>query len=74
MGIKDERKFENLDKLIQLLLDHPKGLHKAEIARAHRQALPARRQRAAQAGARPGGAGALDQRPHPAVGGGAGQR
>jgi CRISPR-associated endonuclease/helicase Cas3 len=33
MGIKDERKFENLDKLIQLLLDHPKGLRKAEIAR-----------------------------------------
>ena len=33
MGVKDERKFENLDKLIQLLLDHPKGLHKAEIAR-----------------------------------------
>lgn len=33
MGIKDERKFENLNKLIQLLLDHPQGLHKADIAR-----------------------------------------
>ena len=33
MGQKDERKFENLDKLIHLLLDHPKGLTKAEISR-----------------------------------------
>jgi CRISPR-associated endonuclease/helicase Cas3 len=33
MGVKDERKFENLNKLIHLLLDHPKGLTKAEIAR-----------------------------------------
>ena len=33
MGIKDERKFENLNKLIQLLLDHPQGLHKADVAR-----------------------------------------
>ncbi len=33
MGIKDERKFENLYKLIELLLDHPQGLTKAEIAR-----------------------------------------
>jgi CRISPR-associated endonuclease/helicase Cas3 len=33
MGIKDERKFENLHKLIELLLDHPQGLTKAEIAR-----------------------------------------
>ena len=33
MGVKDERKFENLDKLIQLLLDNPQGLRKAEIAR-----------------------------------------
>ncbi len=33
MGIKDERKFENLNKLILLLLDHPQGLHKADIAR-----------------------------------------
>ncbi|MFQ5615264.1 MAG: helix-turn-helix transcriptional regulator [Anaerolineales bacterium] len=33
MGKKDERKFENLHKLIQLLLDRPKGLRKAEIAR-----------------------------------------
>ena len=33
MGKKDERKFENLQKLTYLLLDHPKGLRKAEIAR-----------------------------------------
>lgn len=33
MGIKDERKFENLHKLVQILLDHPDGLTKAEIAR-----------------------------------------
>ncbi|HJS19703.1 MAG TPA: WYL domain-containing protein, partial [Anaerolineales bacterium] len=33
MGSKDERKFENLHKLIELLLDHPQGLTKAEIAR-----------------------------------------
>ena len=33
MGTKDERKFENLHKLIELLLDHPQGLTKAEIAR-----------------------------------------
>jgi CRISPR-associated endonuclease/helicase Cas3 len=33
MGTKDERKFENLHKLIELLLDHPHGLTKAEIAR-----------------------------------------
>ena len=33
MGIKDERKFENLNNLIYLLLDHPQGLTKAEIAR-----------------------------------------
>jgi len=33
VGQKDERKFENLDKLIHLLLDHPQGLTKAEIAR-----------------------------------------
>jgi len=33
MGKKDERKFENLNKLIHLLLDHPEGLTKAEIAR-----------------------------------------
>jgi len=32
MGKKDERKFENLHKLILLLLNHPDGLHKAEIA------------------------------------------
>lgn len=33
MGKKDNRKFKNLDKLIYLLLDHPEGLTKAEIAR-----------------------------------------
>ena len=33
MGTKDERKFENLHKLVELLLDHPQGLTKAEIAR-----------------------------------------
>lgn len=33
MGKKDERKFENLHKLIELLLDHPEGLTKAEIGR-----------------------------------------
>jgi len=33
MGTKDERKFENLHKLIELLLDQPQGLTKAEIAR-----------------------------------------
>lgn len=33
MGSKDERKFENLHKLVQILLDHPEGLTKAEIAR-----------------------------------------
>lgn len=33
MGIKDERKFENLHKLIYLLLDHPGGITKAEISR-----------------------------------------
>lgn len=33
MGKKDERKFENLHKLIQLLLNHPEGLTKAEIGR-----------------------------------------
>ena len=33
MGSKDERKFENLHKLVQVLLDHPEGLTKAEIAR-----------------------------------------
>jgi CRISPR-associated endonuclease/helicase Cas3 len=33
MGTKDERKFENLHKLVGLLLDHPEGLTKAEIAR-----------------------------------------
>jgi CRISPR-associated endonuclease/helicase Cas3 len=32
MGSKDERKFENLHKLVQILLDHPTGLTKAEIA------------------------------------------
>ncbi|MFH1633943.1 MAG: WYL domain-containing transcriptional regulator [Chloroflexota bacterium] len=33
MGKKDERKFDNLHKLTQLLLAHPRGLRKAEIAR-----------------------------------------
>jgi hypothetical protein len=33
MGSKDERKFENLHKLVQILLDHTEGLTKAEIAR-----------------------------------------
>lgn len=33
MGSKDERKFENLHRLVQILLDHPGGLTKAEIAR-----------------------------------------
>ena len=33
MGSKDDRKFENLHKLVQILLDHPEGLTKAEIAR-----------------------------------------
>jgi CRISPR-associated endonuclease/helicase Cas3 len=33
MGIKDERKFENLHRLITLLLETPQGLTKAEIAR-----------------------------------------
>lgn len=33
MGTKDERKFENLHKLIELLLDSPQGLTKADIAR-----------------------------------------
>ncbi|MBE0411197.1 MAG: CRISPR-associated helicase Cas3' [Anaerolineales bacterium] len=33
MGSKDERKFENLHKLVQILLDYPQGLTKAEIAR-----------------------------------------
>ncbi len=33
MGKKEERKFESLHQLIQLLLDHPEGLTKAEIAR-----------------------------------------
>lgn len=33
MGIKDERKFENLHKLVHILLDHPEGLTKSEIAR-----------------------------------------
>ena len=33
MGRKEERKFENMRKLIDLLLDHPKGLTRSEIAR-----------------------------------------
>jgi CRISPR-associated endonuclease/helicase Cas3 len=33
MGKKDDRKFENLNKLIYLLLENPKGLTKAEISR-----------------------------------------
>lgn len=33
MGKKEERKFESLHQLIELLLDHPEGLTKAEIAR-----------------------------------------
>ncbi|MFC1997968.1 WYL domain-containing protein, partial [Chloroflexota bacterium] len=33
MGTKDDRKFENLHKLVQILLDHPEGMTKAEIAR-----------------------------------------
>ena len=33
MGKRLEKKIENLDNLILILLDHPKGLRKAEIAR-----------------------------------------
>lgn len=33
MGRKDDRKFENLHRLIELLLDRPQGLTKAEIGR-----------------------------------------
>jgi CRISPR-associated endonuclease/helicase Cas3 len=33
MGRKDERKFENLHRLVQILLHHPEGLTRAEIAR-----------------------------------------
>ncbi len=33
MGKKEERKFENIRKLIDLLLDHPQGLTKSEISR-----------------------------------------
>lgn len=33
MGSRDIRKFTQLDRLVQLLLDHPEGLTKAEIAR-----------------------------------------
>ncbi|MEA3349011.1 MAG: WYL domain-containing transcriptional regulator [Chloroflexota bacterium] len=33
MGKRLEKKIENLDNLVLLLLDHPKGLRKAEIAR-----------------------------------------
>lgn len=33
MGSKDERKYENLHRLVQILLEKPEGLTKAEIAR-----------------------------------------
>ncbi|GAB4575786.1 MAG: hypothetical protein Kow0077_28990 [Anaerolineae bacterium] len=33
MGSRDNRKFAQLDRLVQLLLDHPAGLTRAEIAR-----------------------------------------
>ena len=33
MGSKDERKFAKLHMLVHILLDHPTGLTKAEIAR-----------------------------------------
>ena len=33
MGKRLEKKIENLDNLVLILLDHPKGLRKAEIAR-----------------------------------------
>jgi hypothetical protein len=33
MGKKDERKFENMHRLIELLLEHPAGLTKVEIGR-----------------------------------------